>query len=557
MSRLLVVFLIIASTTFSGIALALEIPPVESTLNGNAIAVPGSFEISQRPGLFRSPTYRPRVNPGIQRQQQLRQQQLQRQRMEQQRRQQAVQRQRMLEQQRRQQAIIRQRQQQVMAQRQRIIEQQRLAQARLRQTLLQRQTTAVTQAAGAARRQIAGIRLRAEQQRRLRLIREQRAQTEARRGSERATVAALPTALRARSALAATQSAAVAPAIAATRGRLQSLQGRRLRPGSASTSQATRQAELRRQMRSCQGGTCRIGARACSFHGDTLVYTARGMIPISDISVDTDYVWARDEPTGAMSWKPVIAHYSNRYEETVELTIQAQGAAETQTIRTNRIHPFFVLGAPNSPMTSVAANSTEWGVGALDGNQLGYWVPAEHLTMGDRLLQADGQTAVVEETIISYQPFEAFNLSVSEFATFFVGSNEQAEHSVWVHNECTVQTRRAWTPNPSENLSRMGNLRQHWADHRADFPGLRGPVQYQRAAIRFLHSPPPGTFTRYRPNGDVVRWNPRSNTFAVMDRNGTPRTMYKPSPEIHRQSSNREYFRRQGTLSPPDPENSI
>ncbi len=49
-------------------------------------------------------------------------------------------------------------------------------------------------------------------------------------------------------------------------------------------------------------------------------------------------------------------------------------------------------------------------------------------------------------------------------------------------------------------------------------------------ARTFLHKPPAGTLTQIRPNGDVVRYHPASNTFGVMDATGTPRTFFKPAP---------------------------
>ena len=47
-------------------------------------------------------------------------------------------------------------------------------------------------------------------------------------------------------------------------------------------------------------------------------------------------------------------------------------------------------------------------------------------------------------------------------------------------------------------------------------------------AKNFLHNPPSGTLTKIRGNGDVLRYNPSSNTFGVMDANGIPKTMFKP-----------------------------
>lgn len=46
----------------------------------------------------------------------------------------------------------------------------------------------------------------------------------------------------------------------------------------------------------------------------------------------------------------------------------------------------------------------------------------------------------------------------------------------------------------------------------------------------FLTDPPPGTLTKVREsNGDILRYNPSTNTFGVMSSDGVPKTMFKPS----------------------------
>ena len=47
-------------------------------------------------------------------------------------------------------------------------------------------------------------------------------------------------------------------------------------------------------------------------------------------------------------------------------------------------------------------------------------------------------------------------------------------------------------------------------------------------AHAFTAHPPKGTLTLKRPNGDVLLYHEASNTFAVMSRDGAPRTMFKP-----------------------------
>ena len=66
-----------------------------------------------------------------------------------------------------------------------------------------------------------------------------------------------------------------------------------------------------------------------------------------------------------------------------------------------------------------------------------------------------------------------------------------------------------------------------------------------RFARSFLHSPPPGTLTKIRADGDILRYNPKTNIFGIMSNNVTPRTLYKPSIKIHGYKTNMEYFNAQ------------
>ncbi|MBX9707239.1 MAG: S-type pyocin family protein [Caulobacteraceae bacterium] len=61
----------------------------------------------------------------------------------------------------------------------------------------------------------------------------------------------------------------------------------------------------------------------------------------------------------------------------------------------------------------------------------------------------------------------------------------------------------------------------------ADF-GARSPEEFLARITAFTTSPPAGTDRATRPNGDVLLYHASTNTFAVVDRAGTPRTMFKP-----------------------------
>lgn len=61
----------------------------------------------------------------------------------------------------------------------------------------------------------------------------------------------------------------------------------------------------------------------------------------------------------------------------------------------------------------------------------------------------------------------------------------------------------------------------------ADF-GARTPQDYLARVQAFTSRPPAGTDRVERPNGDVLLYQASTNTFAVVSRDGVPKTMFKP-----------------------------
>ena len=73
------------------------------------------------------------------------------------------------------------------------------------------------------------------------------------------------------------------------------------------------------------------------------------------------------------------------------------------------------------------------------------------------------------------------------------------------------------------------NAEEHWEKHGAEFPEFRTAVEYERGALAFVTSPPPGTLTKTNDRGDTLFYDPASNTFAVRDAQGEPRTFFRPN----------------------------
>ena len=72
------------------------------------------------------------------------------------------------------------------------------------------------------------------------------------------------------------------------------------------------------------------------------------------------------------------------------------------------------------------------------------------------------------------------------------------------------------------------NAEEHWEKHGGEFGVLHSEQDYVSAANAFMHRPPPGTLTKHDARGDTLFYQPSTDTFAVMDSRGEPRTFFKP-----------------------------
>ena len=137
------------------------------------------------------------------------------------------------------------------------------------------------------------------------------------------------------------------------------------------------------------------------------------------------------------------------------------------------------------------------------------------------MLNDDSSWAEVVSSRTLAQPLRAYNLTVKDFHTYFVAANKNAA-PVWVHNICL------WSP--TQKLDSVRNALGHWRKHRNGFPSLHSATQYVNYAKAFRLAPPPNTLQKVRPNGDIIMYHHQTNTFAVYASDGTPRTMFKPTP---------------------------
>jgi pyocin large subunit-like protein len=78
--------------------------------------------------------------------------------------------------------------------------------------------------------------------------------------------------------------------------------------------------------------------------------------------------------------------------------------------------------------------------------------------------------------------------------------------------------------------------RRHTAEENAQYQFSRDGADFGAATVddfvakahAFIDSPPAGVQTLTRSNGDRLLYDPKANVFAVVSREGAPRTMFKP-----------------------------
>lgn len=83
-----------------------------------------------------------------------------------------------------------------------------------------------------------------------------------------------------------------------------------------------------------------------------------------------------------------------------------------------------------------------------------------------------------------------------------------------------------WAANRSHSAD--DNAHYQFEKRGADF-GAADFKAYVAKADAFVAHPPAGVLKLERANGDVLMYDPKSNVFAVADKSGAPRTMFKPA----------------------------
>jgi hypothetical protein len=134
--------------------------------------------------------------------------------------------------------------------------------------------------------------------------------------------------------------------------------------------------------------------------GGTPILTQRGPIAIERIRIG-DLVLAKHFDTGEVRFQPVLRTTTRAPEPLIRITLAENADGKNQVIRASGGHPFWVSGKG--------------------------WVRARELTAGSRLHGLERFTDV-KEVEVEEKATKTYNLVVSEFHSYFVGSEAILSH---------------------------------------------------------------------------------------------------------------------------------
>jgi len=105
------------------------------------------------------------------------------------------------------------------------------------------------------------------------------------------------------------------------------------------------------------------------------------------------------------------------------------------------------------------------------------------------------------------------------------GSTSQASYGSRDAATPEINGKPMWAANRKHTA--VENAQYQFTKNGQDF-GAQNENDYVTKVHAFVESPPSGVETLDRANGDRLIYDAKSNTFAVVSRDGAPRTMFKP-----------------------------
>ncbi|WP_343224490.1 polymorphic toxin-type HINT domain-containing protein [Paenibacillus sp. ACRRX] len=132
------------------------------------------------------------------------------------------------------------------------------------------------------------------------------------------------------------------------------------------------------------------------FSAGTKIQTDEGLKVIEDIQVG-DKVLAKSEETGETAYKAVEETFNRTADEVYVIEVKQE------KITTTEEHPFWIEGKG--------------------------WVEAGDLSVGDKLVDRDGQEYPIESITVRTEPTKVYNFRVQGYHNYFV-----TDLRIWTHN---------------------------------------------------------------------------------------------------------------------------
>jgi hypothetical protein len=150
------------------------------------------------------------------------------------------------------------------------------------------------------------------------------------------------------------------------------------------------------------------------------------------------------------------------------------------------------------------------------------WIHIGDTNVGEKLQGLDDNVI----TVISCQSLgtteRVYNMTVEDEHVYHVGLLNLLAHNT----RCIPEP--IWTGGKPRSSPR--NALNHWNDHGNDFPELNNAKEYVEHAYDFVKNAPMSKVRQS--NGDIFYYDPASNTFAVTNKDGIMKTMFKPERGI-------------------------
>ncbi len=159
------------------------------------------------------------------------------------------------------------------------------------------------------------------------------------------------------------------------------------------------------------------------------------------------------------------------------------------------------------------SNAIGWSEKAHNALDVAGWVPG-----------LGSVSSVIDGAIYAYEG----DWTTAAFA--FAGVLGPAGKAFGKFGRVAKGSRSLWTSTKSK--SAVENAFSHWKKHKGEFSEFQNAKQYVEGARKFVNSPPKGTLTKTRSNGDTLLYNQKTNTFGVKNADGVTRTLFRPKDGI-------------------------